>query len=239
MGALHNHTTASDGTASLVEMRAAAQERGLHYLGISEHSVSAAYAGGLDAEQLAAQGREIAALNAAPGPTLLTGVESDILADGALDYPASVLASLDIVVASVHQRHRQDHAAMTTRMVAAAANPWTDIVGHPTGRLLLGRPPTDFDVAAFLDAAALNGCAVELNASPHRLDLNAEHLAMAKERGLLVSIAADAHSQRDLDNLDYGITIARRAGLSVEDVLNARPLDELLLWLAGREESRT
>lgn len=236
-GALHNHTTASDGISSLEEMRAAAHAAGLEYLGISEHSQTAAYAGGLDAGALLGQVAAIAALNAragAGGTTVLSGVESDILRDGELDYPDDVLAALDVVVASVHNRYGLGRDAMSARMLAAAGNPWADIIGHPTGRLLLGRPGADFDVEAWLDACALSGVAVELNANPQRLDLCDRHLAMAKERGLLVSISADAHSAQALQHLDFGVLIARRAGLGPADVLNAKPLDELRAWLAAR-----
>lgn len=235
-GALHNHTVASDGTATLEAMREAAAARGLEYLGISDHSKSAFYARGLEAERLLEQARLIAALDERDGCRLLSGVESDILEHGELDYGPEVLAELDLVVASVHRRHAQTPEQMTARMIAAAKNPWTAVVGHPTGRLLLGRPPSEYDVAAFLDACAEAGCAVELNANPHRLDLNETHLAMAKERGILVSIAADAHSVDELDHLDYGVTIARRAGLTPDDVLNARPLDALREWLRARRE---
>lgn len=235
-GALHNHTIASDGTATLEQMRDAAAARGLTYLGISDHSVSAFYARGLDHERLLEQARTIATMEA-NGCTLLSGVESDILQDGALDYADDVLSELDLVIASVHRRHAQTAEQMTARMVAAAQNPWTAVVGHPTGRLLLGRDPSEYDMGAFLDACATHGCAVELNANPHRLDLNERHLAMAKERGLLVSIAADAHSVDELDHLDYGITIARRAGLTAEDVLNARSLGELSAWLGERRSA--
>lgn len=240
-GALHNHTVASDGTATLEAMREAAAARGLTYLGISEHSVSAFYARGLDAERLRDEVRRIEALNAEKDSScvLLTGSESDILADGALDYPDDVLAGLEVVVASVHRRHAQNTTQMTARMIAAASHPLTAVVGHPTGRLLLGRVPSEFDMAAFLDACAQSGCAVELNANPHRLDLNERHLAMAKERGVLVSIAADAHSVDELDHLEYGVTIARRAGLTPDDVLNARPLEALREWLAARRARAT
>jgi DNA polymerase (family 10) len=231
-GALHNHTLASDGTATLEQMRAAAEARGLEYLGISEHSHTAFYAKGLDIAQLLAQKETIARMNAEKSAcTLLTGVESDILEKGELDYEPDVLAELEVIVASVHKRHAQDAQQMTERMVNAASNPFTAIVGHPTGRLLLGRAPSEYDVGAFLDACARSGCAVELNANPHRLDLHDEHLRMAKERGVLVSIAADAHSMDELDNLKYGIDIARRAGLGPEDVLNTRTLPELRAWL--------
>ncbi|MEM1416288.1 MAG: PHP domain-containing protein [Myxococcota bacterium] len=235
VGAVHNHTTASDGTASLAEMRAAAAARGLRYLGITEHSETAHYAGGLDAARLEAQRAEIAALNAEGHRcTLLTGVESDILADGALDYPDAVLAELECVVASVHRRHGQGAEAMTARMVRAARHPRTAVIGHPTGRLLLGRAPTELDVAALLDACAESGCAIELNANPQRLDLSATHAAMARERGVLVSIAADAHAPAELENLAHGVAVARRAGLRPEDVLNARPLEALRAWLERR-----
>lgn len=231
-GALHNHTTASDGRDSLADMAAAAAALGLTYLGISEHSQTASYARGLTPERLRSHAD---AIRGTQTPcALLAGIESDILADGALDYDDELLEALDFVVASVHQRHRQDADAMTARMVRAASHRCVDVVGHPTGRLLLGRPPAPVDVAALLDAAAASGCAVELNCSPQRLDLSAEHLAMAKERGVLVSIAADAHSAAALSHLEHGIVLARRAGLGPEDVLNTRSLPELRGWLAAR-----
>lgn len=235
-GALHNHTVDSDGTATLTEMREAARRAGLAYLGISEHSQSADYARGLSAARLRAQEAQIAEENARDpsGPTLLTGVESDILADGSLDYTDEELGSLEVVVASGHRRFGLPRDETTARMVRAASHPRTDIVGHPTGRLLLGRPPNDFDMEAFLDACAASGCAVELNGSPHRLDLSASHLAMARARGVLVSIAADAHATAELAQLAHGIAIARRAGLTAQDVLNARSLDELRAWLRAR-----
>lgn len=234
-GALHNHTTQSDGAGTLEEMRAAAAAMKLEYLGISDHSQSANYAGGLSPDILRAQVATIMKLRAAGSPcTLLTGVESDILADGRLDYEEDVLAAIEVVIASVHKRHGLDRDATTKRMVTAAKNPFTDVLGHPTGRLLLGRAPNEFDMAAMLDAAAESGCAVELNASPHRLDLNDVHCAMAKERGVLVSIAADAHAPSELAQLDHGIAIARRGGLTPDDVLNAKPLDDLRAWLTAR-----
>jgi len=235
-GAIHNHTTASDGSHSLAQMRAAATARGLAYLAITEHSESAFYARGLDAERLAEQAAAIAELNAdgTGEAVLLRGVESDILEDGGLDYPDDVLAELELVVASVHRRFSQDRAAATARMVAAARHPRTTVVGHPTGRLLRGRDPNDFDMAALLDACAESGCAIELNGNPQRLDLSAEHLGMAKERGVLVSVAADAHAVHELDFLDYAVDVARRAGLGPDDVLNTRPLEDLRRWLAAR-----
>lgn len=234
-GALHNHTIESDGTGTLEEMRAAAIAMELEYLGISDHSQSANYARGLSPEALRAQIATLAKLRGtSEGCVLLTGVESDILEDGQLDYDDDVLRGLEIVIASVHKRHGLDRETTTARMVRAAKNPFTDVLGHPTGRLLLGRAPNDFDVAAMLEAAAESGCAVELNASPHRLDLNDIQCAMAKERGVLVSIAADAHAPSELMQLEHGIAIARRAGLTPDDVLNCMPLNELRTWLAER-----
>lgn len=230
-GALHNHTNASDGIHSLEQMRAAAEAMGLEYLGISEHSQTAAYAGGLPPELLLEQVEEIARLNEGGGCQLLSGIESDILRDGALDYDDDVLGALDVVVASVHNRYGQGPDDTTTKMVAAASNPLTHVIGHPTGRLLLGRPATEYDVAAMLDAAAERGAAVELNAHPQRLDLNEHWLAEAKKRGVLVSISADAHSTHALSHLQYGVDIARRAGLGPDDVLNCKPLAELREWL--------
>ncbi len=238
-GALHNHTVASDGGATLEQMRDAAIALGLGWLGISEHSQSAMYAGGLRADELEVQSAKVAALNAdATGSVcpIVYGVESDILPDGSLDYDDNTLSTLSHVIASVHARGRLDRDGFTHRMVTAAANPWTDIIGHPTGRLLLGRPPSDFDAHAMLDTCSRCGTAVELNASPARLDLNEELLAEAKVRGVLVSIAADAHSTAALANLSYGISIARRAGLGPDDVLNARPLPDVLAWFAERKQ---
>ncbi|MFK7987447.1 MAG: helix-hairpin-helix domain-containing protein [Sandaracinaceae bacterium] len=233
-GALHNHTVASDGSATLEEMRAAAEQAELEYLGISEHSVTAFYARGLDTERLRAQLEAVRALNETPGCVLLTGVESDILSEGQLDYEDGLLASLDVVVASVHGRLSADPDVMTARMVEAASQPYADIIGHPTGRLLLGRAPSTYDMERFLDTCVETGTAVELNANPARLDLGVEHLRMAKERGVRVSISADAHSTRELEHLAHGIAVARRAGLTAEDVLNTRSEGELRQWLAAR-----
>ncbi|MFT6816928.1 MAG: DNA polymerase (family 10) [Myxococcota bacterium] len=227
-GALHNHTVASDGSGTLEQMRAAAAERGLTYLGISDHSPTAHYANGLVEQRLTAQKAAIHAL--ADGPcTLLTGVESDILPCGLPDHPMPLLRTLDVVIGSIHDRAKQDGDTLTARMVRATQ--WAHIIGHPTGRLLLGRPASEIDMDVLIAACAKTGCVLELNANPQRLDLNATHAAMAKEAGVLLSIAADAHSTTDLDNLDYGITIARRAGLSPDDVLNTRPLSELFATL--------
>ncbi len=239
LGAFHNHTLASDGVNSLEEMRQAAIEQKLTYLGISDHSQSAFYAGGLKGEELLLQCQKIKILNQdsdSKNCYLLTGVESDILADGALDYTSEILTHLDIVIASVHSRLKQDATQMTERMVNAARNPWTTVIGHPTGRLVLGRQPSTYDMHAFFLACKENNTIVELNANPHRLDLNAIHLAMAKEHGLQIAINADAHDVQGLNDLEYGIMTARRAGLSAEDVINCLPLTDILSWLKSRKE---
>ena len=237
-GALHNHTTASDGADDLEAMRGVARARGLAYLGISDHSQSAVYAHGLSAPVLAEQRATIQRMNAdgsdSSACVLLSGVESDILADGTLDYADDVLASCDVVVASVHQRYGQKGRVYEDRVQRAAAHPAVHVIGHPTGRLLLSRAPVDYDVAVLLASCAMSGCAVELNANPARLDLSARWLHEAKERGVLVSIAADAHAVAELDNLEHGVALARSAGLGPEHVLNTRTLPELRAWLLQR-----
>jgi DNA polymerase (family 10) len=219
----------------MLQMRDAAAARGLAYLAITDHSQSAVYAHGLAAATLSAQKKEARALSDG-SCTVLCGVESDILKDGALDYADEVLRALDVVVASVHARFGQKGPDLTARMVAAARHPCTDIVGHPTGRLLLGRAPSEYDVDAFFDACAHSGCALEMNANPARLDLNEKHLAQAKALGIPISIAADAHAVHELDYLEYGVSIARRAGLTPDDVLNARPLVDVKAWIGARRQ---
>lgn len=232
-GALHNHTTESDGKDSPEVMQNAAAAMGLEYLGISDHSETAAYARGLTPERLLKQARAIAALPE-HACTLLSGVESDILKGGQLDYDDELLRELDVVIASVHQRYGQSGAEMTARMSKAARHPLTNIIGHPTGRLLLSRPESGVDVETLLSACAEAGTAIELNANPHRLDLSVENTALAKSMGVLVSIGADAHSIAALANLEHGVAVARRAGLTPEDVLNARTLHELRTWLSRK-----
>ena len=230
-GALHNHTTASDGSGTAEQMREAAAQRGLEWLHISDHSHSAHYAGGLDADRLAEQVRTLRTLPA-HACHLFTGVEADILHDGQLDHPTEVLAQVDVVIASIHDRRRQSGDVLTDRLCCAAEH--AHVIGHPTGRLLLGRPAADIDMERLLKTCVQTGCALELNANPHRLDLSAEHAAMAKEAGVLVSIAADAHAPHELSNLDHGIAVARRAGLTPDDVVNTRTTAELQEWASGR-----
>jgi DNA polymerase (family 10) len=234
-GALHNHTTASDGADDLVTMARAAAAEGLSWLGISDHSVFAAYAHGLDGPRLAEQRAQIAALSVAD-VAVLSGVESDIMRDGSLDLTDDVLAAGEVVIASMHQRFSLGAAAMTSRLIHAASHPLVDVLGHPTGRLLLSRRPAEFDVVAVLEACARHTTAVELNANPARLDFGVTWLREAKARGVLVSIAADAHAASELAHLEHGLAIARRAGLGPDDVLNTWSIAELRAWLLGRRQ---
>lgn len=226
LGVFHVHTHASDGEASIREMALRARALGYKYIGISDHSVSAFYARGLDAERLAAQRAEIEALNAElDGITILAGVEADILADGALDYDAAILARLDFVIGSVHSRFSQDRAQMTARLVRAVSDPHLTMLGHLTGRLLLSREAYDFDLEAVLQAAAKHGKIIELNANPHRLDIDWRDLKRVRELGLQVSINPDAHSLKGLEDTRYGVAVARKGGLRPEDVFNTSSLE--------------
>jgi DNA polymerase (family X) len=236
-GILHCHSTYSDGNATIGELASAAQERGWSYIGISDHSVSAFYAGGLKPEAVREQHREIDALNAALGASgflVLKGIEADILADGRIDYDEEILASFDYVIGSVHSRFSMDEETMTARILTALENPYLTVLGHATGRLLLTREPYAVDIAAVLQKAASSGVALELNADPHRLDLDWRHLGDAKELGIAVEIGPDAHSIPGLDNVRVGIDMARKGGLERGDVLNARSADEVLAFARAR-----
>lgn len=234
-GTLHNHTTASDGSASLAEMVEAAAARGLGYFGVCDHSQSLSVAHGLSVERLAAQRREVDAVNAASGPVrVFAGSEVDVLADGALDFPDDVLAGLDLVVASVHQGFGMSEDEATARVVRAVSNPYVDILGHPTARLLLRREGYPLDHAAVLDACAAHGVAVELNANPWRLDLDWQWVRHAVARGVPVAINPDAHSPDDLDNVTWGILSAQKGGLTAADTLTSRDADALAAWLSSR-----
>jgi len=231
-GLLHCHSRWSDGTDDLAALARAAADQGFEYLGISDHSQTAVYAHGLTAERLAAQRQELADLDL-PLP-VLQGVESDIRPDGALDYPDAVLAELDFVIASVHSHFGQPREEMTARIVRAVSHPLVDILGHPTGRLLLSREPYDVDLDAVLTAAAAHGVAVELNANPHRLDLDWRHIRQATELGIQIAINPDAHRIRDFQHVELGVQVARRGWLTRAQLLNALSADELRAWLAAR-----
>jgi DNA polymerase (family 10) len=234
-GLLHCHTNYSDGTSTVEQLALACQAAGYSYVGITDHSLSAAYAGGLSVDDLARQGDEIDEVNSRlSGIRILKGIEADILADGRVDYDEAVLSRLDFVIASIHSRFNMNQAEMTQRMLTAMDNPCVTIIGHPTGRLLLARNPYPIDLDAVFDKAVERGIALEMNADPHRLDLDWRLLRRARDRGILISIGADAHSIPTLRHVDNGIGIARKGWLTAEDVLNARPVEEFLATAARR-----
>jgi DNA polymerase (family X) len=220
-------------------MARAAQARGWSYLGISDHSESAFYAAGVSRDRIAEQHEEIDRVNAAlDGFRVLKGVEADILADGRIDYDDEFLERFDYVIGSIHSRFGMDGAAMTARVLAALDDPHLTILGHPTGRLLLSREPYAIDVDAVLAKAADVGVAVELNADPHRLDLDWRFLHDAKSRGVTIAIGPDAHSTRGLDYTELGVAMARKGWLEASDVLNARPVGDVLEFARARAARR-
>jgi DNA polymerase (family 10) len=225
-GMVHVHTTWSDGRAPLEEMARAAQEMGMEYLTITDHSRSAAYAGGLDVDRLKAQWDEMAQVQERVKIRLLRGTEADILDGGLLDWPDAVLEQLDVVVASVHSRMKMDAEQMTHRLVRTMELPFFKIWGHATGRLLLERDPYGLDMEKVLDAAAASRVAVEVNGDPHRLDMEPRHLRMARERGIPIVLSTDAHSVAGLGNLPYAVMTARRAWVTRGEVLNTLPAAE-------------
>jgi DNA polymerase (family 10) len=234
-GVLHCHTDYSDGSATLEEMANAAKDRGWTYLGISDHSESAFYAGGLKRDKLARQHEEIDRLNAEMKDfRILKGIEADILADGRLDYDAETLDRFDYVIGSIHSRFSMDGDTMTKRVLAAMDDPHLTILAHPTGRLLLSREPYAINVEAVLEKAAEAGVAVELNADPHRLDLDWRYCRQAKELGVTIEIGPDAHSTAGLDNVHFGIGMARKAWLEAGEILNARSAEDVLAFAQKR-----
>lgn len=233
-GVVHSHSTWSDGAATLEEMARAAMARGLRYLTVTEHSPTASYAGGVQLERLQRLWDEIDALNERlDGFRLLKGAESDILPDGSLDYPDAVLERLDLVIGSIHNRHKMDEDAMTRRILRALEHPSLHILGHATGRLLQRREPYQVRMDEVIAAAARHGVAIEVNGSPHRLDLEAGSVRTALAAGVKLVCSADAHSVRELDNLDYAVITARRGGARAEDVLNTLEADAFLAALRG------
>jgi DNA polymerase (family 10) len=231
-GVFHVHTRYSDGEATVRDMALKARQLGYRYLGISDHSEAAFYARGLKRDAIMEQRKEIEALNAELDDiTLLAGIEADILADGALDYDEETLAGFDFVIGSVHSRFGQDKEAMTRRLVRALEHPRLTMLGHMTGRLLLSRDAYDFDLDAVLAAAAKHGKVIELNANPHRLDIDWRDLGKARALGIPISINPDAHSPAGLEHTRFGVAVARKGGLSPEDVFNARPLEAVQAYL--------
>jgi len=228
-GDLQMHTTASDGKNSIEEMAAAARELGHEYIAITDHSKAVTVANGLDEKRMAAHIKKLrAADEKGPGIRVLAGSEVDILKDGALDYSDEILEQLDVVVCSIHSYFNLDRKAMTERMLAAIENPYCQIIGHPTGRLLTKRDGINYDMEKVLDACAKHGVAMECNSYPDRLDLKDVYLRMCKERGVKVVISTDSHVAANLSFIRYGVVMARRGWLEKKDVINTLPVKEFL-----------
>lgn len=236
---LHSHTTWSDGAASIEEMARAAVQRGLKVLAVTDHSSGLGVAGGLTPERLKEQRVELDAVQARLGSQilLLQGAEVEIHADGSLDFSDEVLASLDIVIASLHSSLRQPREAVTARLIRAIRNPHVDIIGHPTGRLMPNREGADLDMEAVLAAALESGTALEINASPYRLDLDETYARRAVEMGISLAINTDAHRPADLELARFGVSVARRAWLEAAAVINTWPADRLRAWLAEHKRA--
>ena len=239
---LHLHTDWSDGTMTPHDLARRARGLGLRCIAITDHSRSRAVAGGLSIERLWQQKEVVQQLRIDfPDLTILHGNEIDILADGQLDYPDEVLAQLDIVIASLHSALRQERAAVTTRLVAAIRHPLVDCIGHPLAQQFAddgpGRPPVDADMDAVFAAAAASGVALEINANPIRLDLEARYARRAQELGIPLSINTDSHRPEQLELMHYGVRTARRGWITANDVLNCWPTERLLAWLRGRGRS--
>jgi DNA polymerase (family 10) len=225
-GDLHTHSTETDGKDDIRTMAEAAREAGLEYIAVTDHSKSLAMANGLDERRALEHAARIRAADAdGAAVRLLAGIECDIKPDGSLDLANDCLAALDLVVASVHSGFNQDSQQMTDRLLRAIANPHVDVLGHPTGRLILKREPYPFDVAAIIDAAAAHGVALEINCQIDRLDLNDVHAKLARDRGARLVISSDAHSRSAFGTLRWGVLVARRAWLAPDDILNTRPFD--------------
>jgi DNA polymerase (family X) len=246
-GVLHCHTRHSDGTASVAEMADAAKDRGWSYIGITDHSESAGYAGGLTRDRILRQHEEIDEVNELGlGIRVLKGLEADILMDGRVDYPPDIADRFDFIIGSIHSRFAMDQARMTERVLRALDDPNLSILGHPTGRLLLSRDPYPIDIDAVIEKASEVGAALELNADPKRLDLDWRLCRRAKERGVIIEIGPDAHSTRGLDVMDVGVGIGRKAWLEPQDVLNTRSADDIVSFarerrsgMASHSEERT
>lgn len=237
-GFLHCHTSASDGSNSVEQIALACQAAGYQYVGITDHSRAAAYAGGLSVEDVRKQWQEIDGVNATlSGFRVLKGIESDILVDGALDYPDEVLAGFDFIIGSIHSRFNVSRDEMTERVCRAMDSRYLTIVGHPTGRLLLSREAYPIDLDRVFSKAAETGVAIEINADPHRLDLDWRVLAEARAHGVTMSIGADAHNLAGLANVEFGVGIARKGGLGPDAILNCRDVDGFLAFAQTRHRS--
>jgi DNA polymerase (family 10) len=239
-GVLHCHSRYSDGATTIEEMATAAQARGWKYLGISDHSQAASYAGGMVRDTVLRQHDEIDTLNQKlKGFRVLKGIESDILADGSLDYDSETLDRFDYVIGSVHSRFSMDQAQMTTRILRAMDDPHLTIIGHPTGRLLLRRQPFAVDLDAIMERAAEAGIALELNCDPNRLDLDWRLLQEARRRGVTIEIGPDAHAPDELGFVEFGMQIARKGWLEAGNVLNTGTVDDIIAFAQARRNGNS
>ncbi len=238
-GILHNHSTYSDGKNSLQDMAQSCKDLGYQYFGITDHSQTAVYANGLDETRLQQQWEEIDNLNQQLAPfKIFKGIESDILNDGSLDYPDAILKQFDLVVASIHFNINMDEAQATKRLIRAIENPYTTILGHPTGRQLLKREGYPIDHEKVIDACAQNSVVIEINAHPWRLDLDWRWVHRAVEKGVMISINPDAHEIGGIQDVTYGVNVARKAGLSTKMTFNALDLSEMDQYLSNRREKK-
>lgn len=231
-GMIHVHSTWSDGFNSIEQMAIAAKNLGFEYIAICDHSQTARYANGLEPERVLQQHKEIDELNSKGlGIRILKGIESDILPDGSLDYSEDILRQFDLVVASVHSHFKMTKSEMTRRIIYAIMSPYTHILGHPTGRLLLARDSYEVDVKEIIDTAADYGKIIELNANPYRLDLPWEYLMYAKEKGVKISINPDSHDYNSLVDVFYGVKFARKGWLEPKDVVNCLSVDDFMSYI--------
>ncbi|MGE5457517.1 MAG: PHP domain-containing protein [Methanococcaceae archaeon] len=237
-GLLHFHTVSSDGKNSLKEMANAAESAGFHYIAVCDHSKSAFYARGLTEEQVMMQKEEIKSIEAG-SLKIFQGIESDILQDGSLDYSTSFLKNFDFIVASVHSRFNMTEEEMTSRIIRAIENEFTDLLGHPTGRLLLSREGYKLNIKKIIDACAANSVAIEINASPYRLDLDWRNIYYAREQGCNFAINPDAHSIEGIREIKYGIGVARKGGLMQNEVINCLNLEDFVKYLNRKTIRRT
>lgn len=235
-GIVHNHSDYSDGLHTLSEMANYVQQSGYQYFVISDHSKSAGYASGLSEEKIFTQWREIDDLNSkyTDGFKILKSIESDILVDGFLDYSDDILSGFDLVIASVHSGLQMDEEKATSRLIKAIENPYTNILGHPTSRLLLARPGYPVDMHKVIDACAANQVAIELNANPQRLDLDWSWIPYAMEKSVYIAINPDAHSKESIHYVKYGVAAARKGGLTKEMCINTWALDQFEHWISSK-----
>jgi DNA polymerase (family 10) len=235
-GILHAHSTDSDGKQSLEEMAQACRQKGFQYLGLTDHSQAAHYAGGLTPERVLAQQARIEKWNAEnPDFRIFKGIEADILANGDLDYEPKILETFDFVIASVHSGLKMSKEKATERLLKAIQNPFTTILGHPTGRLLLSREGYSLDFQAIIEACAAHQVAIEINANPYRLDLDWQWVGYAIEKGVKIAICPDAHTIANIDDVQFGVWIAQKAGLTRADTLNALDSKAFAAYLKQRK----